>query len=89
MTWYAVVAPVGTPEPVLATLRKELAATLNDPAVVERVRGFGAEASFGGPDEYATLINLEMTKWGPNSEASQHQASVKAKPARAPGTRLD
>ena len=64
MTWYAVVAPVGTPEPVLATLRKELAATLNDPAVVERVRGFGAEASFGGPDEYATLINLEMTKWG-------------------------
>jgi tripartite-type tricarboxylate transporter receptor subunit TctC len=34
MTWYAVVAPVGTPEPVLATLRKELAATLNDPAVV-------------------------------------------------------
>lgn len=64
MTWYAVVAPVGTPEPVLARLQKELAATLSDPAVVERVREFGAEASFGGPGEYATLIKQENVKWG-------------------------
>ncbi|MBI5909179.1 MAG: tripartite tricarboxylate transporter substrate binding protein [Betaproteobacteria bacterium] len=64
ITWYAVMTPVGTPEPVLATLRKELAAALNDPAVVERVRGFGAEAAFGGPDEYATLIKQETAKWG-------------------------
>jgi len=64
ITWYAIVAPTGTPERVLATLRKELAAALGDPAVVERVRAFGAEAAYGNPNEYSTLIKSETTKWG-------------------------
>jgi len=64
MTWYAIMAPMGTPEPVLATLRKALSAALKDPAIVERVKKFGAVASFGGQDDYAALLKQDMEKWG-------------------------
>jgi tripartite-type tricarboxylate transporter receptor subunit TctC len=64
MTWYAVVAPTGTPEPILARLRTAMSAALSDPGVVERVKKYGATPSFGDAKEYATLLKSEVTKWG-------------------------
>lgn len=64
MTWYAVVAPTGTPEPVLAKLRQAMSAALNDATVVERVKKYGATPSYGDANEYATLLKSEVAKWG-------------------------
>lgn len=64
MTWYAVMAPAATPEPALARLRKELRDALADPAVIERVRTFGSEVSFGGPEAYRALKQGDTEKWG-------------------------
>lgn len=63
MTWYAIMAPAATPAPVMATLRKAMAAALNDPAVVERVKKYGAIASYGGEQDYAKLLQDEFAKW--------------------------
>jgi tripartite-type tricarboxylate transporter receptor subunit TctC len=41
--WFALVAPAGTPQPILERLNKELNAALNDPAVKEGFAKAGAE----------------------------------------------
>jgi len=63
ITWYAIMAPAGTPEPVMASLRKAMSAALSDPAVVERVKKYGALAAYGGAEDYAKLLNDEFAKW--------------------------
>jgi tripartite-type tricarboxylate transporter receptor subunit TctC len=42
----SVVAPAGTPEPILARLRKELKAMIDDPKVSERVRALGYQPTY-------------------------------------------
>lgn len=64
MTWYAIVAPTGTPEPAMATLRKALAAALSDPGVIEKVKKFGAFPGYGDANAYQALLKTELVKWG-------------------------
>jgi len=63
VTWYAVMAPAATPEPVMAKLRGALSAALNDPSTKEKVKKFGAVAAYGGPEEYQSLLATETAKW--------------------------
>ena len=56
-------APAGAPAPVMAQLRKAMATALNDPAVIERVKQYGAIASYGGEQDYAKLLQDEFAKW--------------------------
>jgi tripartite-type tricarboxylate transporter receptor subunit TctC len=63
VTWYAIMAPAGTPEPVMAKLRQAMSKALNDPAVVERVKKYGALAAYGDEKEYAALLKNEIAKW--------------------------
>jgi tripartite-type tricarboxylate transporter receptor subunit TctC len=64
ITWYGLMAPAGTPEPVLARLRQELKAALDDAAVIAKVRSLGAEATFGEPAELDALTRKDTAKWG-------------------------
>ena len=63
VTWYAIMAPAGTPEPVMAKLRAALSAALNDAATKQKVKKFGAVAAYGGPDEFQALLVAETAKW--------------------------
>lgn len=63
VTWYAIMAPAGTPAPVMAKLRLAMSKALNDPAVVERVKKYGALAAYGNEQEYAALLKSEIAKW--------------------------
>ena len=56
-------APVGTPEPVMAKLQGALSAALNDPATKEKIKKFGAVASYGGADDFKALLAKETEKW--------------------------
>ncbi len=62
--WGGVLAPRGTPEPILDRLNQELDAILRLPDVVERLRGFGAEAVGGGRDRFARVLAEDWAKWG-------------------------
>jgi tripartite-type tricarboxylate transporter receptor subunit TctC len=63
-TWAGFLAPAGTPEPVVATLNRELAAALATPAMREQFVITGAEAAVTTPAEFALFIRHEWTAYG-------------------------
>lgn len=64
MFWGGLIAPRGTPEPILDRLNREVDAVLRLPDVAERVRGFGAEPVGGSRAEYARVIAADWARWG-------------------------
>lgn len=61
--WYALMAPAGTPQPIVTKLSAELDKILHRPEVVERLRQLGAEPVGGAPAELAAFIASETAKW--------------------------
>ena len=61
--WFGVLAPAGTPRPVVAILHKEMASTLKLPEVKERFSKLGAEPVGNAPEEFDALIKSEIAKW--------------------------
>ncbi|HKX38538.1 MAG TPA: tripartite tricarboxylate transporter substrate binding protein [Burkholderiales bacterium] len=62
-SWFVVVAPAGTPEPVVNRLAGEIDKTLKKPAVLERMKTLGAEPVGGTPQALARHIAAETDKW--------------------------
>ena len=60
---YGLVAPAGTPKPIVDRLNKELRAALATPEVQKRLATEGAEAQPSTPDEYAADIDREEIAW--------------------------
>ena len=63
-SWGAVMAPAGTPEPVVARLNTVLREASALPAVRERMAQAGADAASSSPAELAALIARETERWG-------------------------
>lgn len=63
-TWTGFLAPARTPEQVVATLNRELAAALATPAMREQFALTGAEAAVTTPAEFALFIRHEWTAYG-------------------------
>ena len=64
-SWYGMAAPAATPRPVVERLSQAILRALADPAVVTRLREFGADAWPAGPAEYQAFMIAEEAKWGP------------------------
>jgi len=60
---YGIVAPAGTPRPVIDKLNAALREALNSDEVHRRIATEGAEPLPTTPDEYAADIDREETKW--------------------------
>jgi tripartite-type tricarboxylate transporter receptor subunit TctC len=60
---YGLIAPAGTPRPIIERLNKELRAALDSDEVRTRLATEGAEPLPSSPAEYATDIDQEETKW--------------------------
>lgn len=60
---YGIVAPAGTPQPVVNKLNAALLAALADPKVHDHIATEGAEPRPTSPAEYAADIDREETKW--------------------------
>jgi tripartite-type tricarboxylate transporter receptor subunit TctC len=58
-----IVAPAGTPRPIIDKLNAALRAALGDPKVHGHIATEGAEPLPTTPDEYAADIDREETKW--------------------------
>ena len=61
--WYGVVAPAGTPEPVVQKLNTEIHRTLAMPDVVESLERDGAQAWATSPEEFSAFIVQEIARW--------------------------
>jgi tripartite-type tricarboxylate transporter receptor subunit TctC len=62
--WLALLAPAGTPKPIIDKLYKALARAVMDPTVKERFIELGAEPVAPGPEALAKFITSETVKWG-------------------------
>jgi tripartite-type tricarboxylate transporter receptor subunit TctC len=61
--WLALLAPHGTPKPIIAKLNQELVAAVNDPSVTAKIIEQGAEGVSTTPEELAKFIASESAKW--------------------------
>ena len=62
-TWYAVVAPAGTPQLIIKLLHADFVQALQLPDVRERLTGLGADLIGSSPDYLAQFIKSEIAKW--------------------------
>jgi tripartite-type tricarboxylate transporter receptor subunit TctC len=60
---YGLVAPAGTPRPIIERLNKELRSALATEEVRQRLILEGAEPMPSTPEEHAAVIDREETKW--------------------------
>ena len=63
-TWYGILAPAGTPRPVVARLNDELVKIMHSPEMTERLAGIGTDPVTSTPEEFAAYIRAEIAKWG-------------------------
>lgn len=69
-SWYAVVAPRGLPRDVHERLQKALKATVEDPAVRDKLTAQGFDVRFSGPEAYAKAVNEGIAKLTPLADAA-------------------
>jgi tripartite-type tricarboxylate transporter receptor subunit TctC len=62
--WIGLVAPAGTPEPIVARLLKELTAMQDGPELQKQFANEGAEVMRMSSAEFGAFIASEVTKWG-------------------------
>jgi tripartite-type tricarboxylate transporter receptor subunit TctC len=67
---YGLIAPAGTPRPIIERLNKELRAALASDEVRKRLLQDGTEPTPGTPEDYAAFIDKDETKWSAIVKAS-------------------
>lgn len=63
VTWYGLLAPAGTPGPVLDEINAAVRAVLADPAAKRRLEAAGIDVETGSRDDFAAFIARESTRW--------------------------
>jgi tripartite-type tricarboxylate transporter receptor subunit TctC len=61
--WAGVVAPAGTPEPIVARLNAAINESLRSPAMRHRLAEFQVEPLSGSPQNFGAFIAAEAKKW--------------------------
>lgn len=62
-TWFGLLAPAGTPDPIIARLNTEVRKALARPDVVKQLQAQGAEPFTASPEEFATQIRDQVGVW--------------------------
>jgi len=62
--WSGIVAPAGTPEPIIRRINRDVVALLRESTVAERIVALAAIPDPTTPEEFAAFIQAEITKWG-------------------------
>jgi len=68
--YYGLVAPAGTPRPIIDKLNTELRATLASDEVKKQLGADGTEITPGTPEDYADFIDRDEKKWSKLVKAS-------------------
>jgi tripartite-type tricarboxylate transporter receptor subunit TctC len=62
-SWYAVMAPAGTPKSIVEKLHAELVKALAQPDLKSRLQALGAEPIGDSPDEFAKVLHDDLARW--------------------------
>lgn len=62
-TLLGLLAPAGTPKPVVAKLNTAVRKVMDNAAVAERFRGLGANPGASSPEEFQSRIRDELAQW--------------------------
>lgn len=63
VSWFGIMAPAGTPAPIVARLHAELAKIMRMPDVSEKLASLGAEPQASTPQAFGQTIVAELPKW--------------------------
>jgi tripartite-type tricarboxylate transporter receptor subunit TctC len=63
-TWYGILAPAGTPRPIVSRLNAELVKIMHTPDVKERLASMATDPLTSTPEEFAAYLKQEIAKWG-------------------------
>jgi tripartite-type tricarboxylate transporter receptor subunit TctC len=72
--WYGLLAPAGTPEPVINKLYTESNKFLSMPATREKLASVGVVVSTMPPDEFGKFIRSEIVRWTADAKAAGIEA---------------
>jgi tripartite-type tricarboxylate transporter receptor subunit TctC len=61
--WYGLVAPAGTPRPVIDRLNRDLTAVLTSADITKFLRELGHEPMPTTPEQFGSTIKSEIAKW--------------------------
>ena len=70
LPWFGLVAPAGTPRPVIDRLAGAANRALRSEDVAAKLRKQGFEPLGGPPDEFTKFIGRETEKWAVAAEAA-------------------
>ena len=62
-SWTGLVAPAGTPRPIIEKIQREVAAMFADPAVFKKLEGAGITATSSTPEEFEAYFRKEAVRW--------------------------
>ncbi|CAN7306231.1 tripartite tricarboxylate transporter substrate binding protein [Pseudorhodoferax sp. LjRoot39] len=62
-SWAGLMAPAGTPRPIVARLNAEVQKALQVPAVRQRLEDMGGEVRGSTPEEMKTMLGRELDRW--------------------------
>lgn len=61
--WYGMLAPAGTPEPIVTTLNRVANEAMNDPQVKQKLANQGLTVAGNTPAQFRDYIGAETRKW--------------------------
>lgn len=64
INWYAILAPAGTPRPVIDRLNAEAVKAMSTPDMRERFAAMGGDIATGTPEQTAEFLRAENERWG-------------------------
>jgi tripartite-type tricarboxylate transporter receptor subunit TctC len=62
-TWFGILAPAGTPEPVVDRLNAEFTKALREPDMIKRLSDLGATWRPNSPADYRNFLRADLEKW--------------------------
>lgn len=72
--WYGVLAPAGTPQPIVAKLNGAIVSALETAQMRERLAADGSEPFGSTPAEFLDFIKKEIVRWAPVIKAAGMRA---------------
>jgi tripartite-type tricarboxylate transporter receptor subunit TctC len=63
LSWVGVVAPGGTPKPIVDKIAAAFGEAMKSPVLIERLKTIGATAATDSPEEFKSFIAADRTKW--------------------------
>ncbi|MGH8700518.1 MAG: tripartite tricarboxylate transporter substrate binding protein [Burkholderiales bacterium] len=61
--WYGVLAPAGTPRPIIERLHREIVRAIANPRIAQLFTNLDTDPVSNQPEEFAALIKSEIEKW--------------------------